>query len=273
MISERVIVTFSLAVSEPGSISISKPETAESLRLVATVRQESSPYPDRAVTLLTSGSILDTGTPDAFVRKLIKSPVDVSNDETKIYMSPIGYRLTLQPWGGVSDMRQREHHDFITVPPLGQGSVDVAWSLDPKYIFRFYKDGDFEEQLKRFEAGQRFKIEADMSVGVWWTWGSLQHGLKDKQFSRWSLPDDLPLVREPGQDEGDEVDSRLRDIVDHKDVGSIIGQWNLPGTPDPDDEEPPRVKEMRIAGWVFGEPVTGLEIVCDHQSAEFEFVE
>lgn len=57
---QKVKLSLNLRTSSPSTLSIQDASPTEPLKLIATVKQTSSPFPDRPVTLLTKYSCLDT---------------------------------------------------------------------------------------------------------------------------------------------------------------------------------------------------------------------
>ncbi|KAI1748762.1 hypothetical protein F4782DRAFT_515643 [Xylaria castorea] len=280
---QQVQVTLSLRTSPPHTISIHNADPAEPLKLIASVRQTASPFPDRAITLLTKYSCLDaTPGEDAFFWRAMSPPkfargADDENDNASC-LTP---ELPLQPPQRISgirvsgdpDLLKRPTDDgftFITVPSVGKGQTEVTFELWPSRLVRRLgnKDETVEDKMKRFlRPEDTYKIAA-AKLGVnWWTFGSLEgeDGLLKKKIARWTFPDDLSLVREPGDDETDDVAHSLRDLVDLHNVNSLSSRSAVEG------EQRPVVREMRGEGWVFGEPEAGLDMVREPAEREASF--
>jgi hypothetical protein len=75
----------------------------------------------------------------------------------------------------------------------------------------------------------------------------------------------MPLVREPGSDETDEVAHQLCDWVDLHNVNKLSSRSAV------GDEEVPDIRRMRADGWVFGEPNNGLEMVATNKEEGAHF--
>lgn len=288
---KKVQLSLSLSTSTPHSISIHDAYPETPLKLLATITQTASPFPSRGVTILTKYSCLDTspGGDDAFFIRAMASPINTNQVDGKpreLPLWPIGRRITTFRVSGDPDLRKRPENDgfvFLTVPPVGTGSTEVVLSdLAPARLVRRLrsltaaedggeegKEEDVRDKLRRLlQPGDVYRI-APSDLGLrWWAFGSLSGELRDKKISRWSLPDDLPLVRGPGEDETGDVARRLQDLVDLHDVNHLSSRSAVEG------EERPVVAQMRAEGWVFGEPPTGLDLVCAEgkDQAVFEIV-
>ncbi|KAI0855744.1 hypothetical protein F4860DRAFT_495415 [Xylaria cubensis] len=282
-LQQQVQITLSLRMSPPHTISINDADPAEPLKLIASVRQTSSPFPDRPITLLTKYSCLDaTPGEDAFFWRAMSQPklAGGADDENGNAPCPTP-ELPLQPPQRISGIRvsgdpnllKRSADDsftFITVPPMGKGQTEVTFELPPSRLVRRLgnKDETVRDKMKHFlRPGDTYKIAAARLGVNWWTFGSLEgeDGLLKKKIARWTFPDDLSLVREPGDDETDDVAHRLRDLVDLHDVNSLSSRSAVEG------EQRPVVREMRADGWVFGEPKAGLNMVCEASEREASF--
>ncbi|KAK7755404.1 hypothetical protein SLS62_002631 [Diatrype stigma] len=282
---QKVQLSLSLSTSAPHSISIHDAYPETPLKLLATITQIASPFPSRAVTILTKYSCLDTspGGDDAFFIRAMASPTNTNQADgtpRELPLWPIGRRITTIRVSGDPDLRKRPADDgfvFLTVPPVGAGSTEVVLSeLAPARLVRRLpsldggEEEDVRDKLRRLlRPGDAYRI-APSDLGIrWWAFGSLSQELRDKKIARWSLPDDLPLVRGPGEDETEDVARRLQDLVDLHDVNYLSSRSAVEG------EERPVVARMRAEGWVFGEPPTGLELVCAEGKGEavFEIVE
>lgn len=296
--NQKVQLTLSLSTSAPHSLSIHDAYPETPLKLLATITQTASPFPSRAVTILTKYSCLDTspGGDDAFFIRAMASPTNTNQADgtpRELPLWPTGRRITTVRVSGDPDLRQRPAADgflFLTVPPVGAGSAEVVLAdLAPARLVRrlppslvastttITKDGsgeeakeeeDLRDKLRRLlRPGDAYRI-APSDLGVrWWAFGgSSQQELRgDRKIARWSLPDDLPLVRGPGEGETEDVARRLQDLVDLHDVNHLSSRSAVEG------EERPVVARMRAQGWVFGEPPAGLELVCAEE-AVFEIV-
>jgi hypothetical protein len=124
--------------------------------------------------------------------------------------------------------------------------------------------------MKRLlQLGDTYKIVPGHLRIQWWTFGSLEgdEGLKKKRIARWSLPDDLALVRNSGEDETKEMAHRLCDWVDLHNVNKLSSRSTV------ENEQIPDIGKMRLEGWVFGEPSTGLEMTLGNkEGAQFTIV-
>ncbi|KAK7993921.1 hypothetical protein PG989_007302 [Apiospora arundinis] len=280
-----------LSTSPPHAISVHDPYPSEPLKVVAAVEQIASPFPERAVTILTKYSCLDT-TPseDAFFLRAMHSPQIAAAPDgaapccsaPELPLRPVARWITTTRVSGDPDLLKRGGEDtgfvFVTIPPVGQGHAEVAWELSPARLVRRLgnKDEPVQEKLLRLlRPGDTYKITTGKLSICWWAFGSLgnEGGVGDeekkkKKVARWILPDDLPLVRAPGMDETEEVGHRLRDLVDLHDVNYLSSRSAVEG------EQRPVVKKMRSEGWVFGEPEAGLTMVAkDQEPAAFTISE
>ena len=259
--SQNVCLSIHLSTSSPHTISVSEPQPREPLRLIASIRQEQSPHPTRAITLLTTYTALDN-TPnfDSIFWRQFSSPTSTA-DENRVIWMHARKTLTRRRISGDVDLRKRDDHTFITVPPLGQGEAQISFELSPKRLFRLVSRS-VEDSLAQYQPGETFAIRSlgfqDIS---WWTWGALNDELKDKKFARWQLP------LEPSN--ATDLASQLRDSVDLHDVNYLSSRSAV------DDEEKPNVQEMKEDGWVFSEPDENLEVRWANmeEGAIFEFVE
>lgn len=285
---QKVQLSLSLSTSAPQSISIYNAYAETPLKLLATLTQIASPFPSRGVTILTKYSCLDSspGGDDAFFIRAMASPTNTNQVEgtaRELPLWPIGRRITTIRVSGDQDLRKRPEGDgfvFLTVPPVGAGSTEVVLSdLAPaRLVGRLPslaaaedgeeqgKEEDVRDKLRRLlQPGAAYRI-APIDLGIrWWAFGSLNQELRDKKISRWSLPDNLPLVRGPDEDETEDVARRLQDLVDLHDINHLSSRSAVEG------EERPVVAQMRAAGWVFGEPPTGLDLVCTEGRGEAVF--
>jgi hypothetical protein len=272
---QKVQLSLSLSTSPPHTISIHEAFPLEPLRLIATIKQTASPFPDRAITILTKYSCLDT-TPseDAFFIRAMQSPqitiLDPQCPAPELTLRPVGKRITFIRVSGNEDLLKREKDDgftFVTIPPIGQGHAEVCFELPPERLVRRLgkKEDLVQDKLSQFlRPGDTYRIApSDLSIR-WWTFGSLE-GLKKGKIARWTLPNDVSLVREPGEDETDAVAHRLRDLVDLHDVNSLSSRSAV------ENEQRPDVREMRSEGWVFGEPEASLAIVAEGKGREATF--
>ncbi|ETS83870.1 hypothetical protein PFICI_05746 [Pestalotiopsis fici W106-1] len=270
--SQKVQLSLSLSTSPPHAISIQDPYPSEPLQLIASIKQTASPFPDRAVTILTKYSCLDTTpTEDAFFIRTMRSPQITASDSQcpapELPLHPVARHITTTRISGNPDLLKRgvdDGFDFITVPPLGQGHAEVAFELAPDRLVQRLgnKDESVQDKLLRLlRPGDSYKIvPSDLGIR-WWAFGSLdgENGLREKKIARWTFPDDLPLVREPGEDETDEIALRLRDLVDLHDVNHLSSRSAVEG------EQRPRIGIMHSEGWVFGEPQRALVLVFEGQ--------
>lgn len=259
-------------MSDPSTISKSDPRSSESLKWIATLHQVSSPFPDRAITILTTYTMLHNerhhGENYAFRRRLMKSPVSVDDEDREIWMYPKGWRINhMDPPSGNPNLRLRSDMEFVTIPPVGQGEARIERGFSPETLFACYKHpASLEEKLADFKSGERFAIKVEYRYMGWWTWGSLDTDLKSKKFARWSFPEELPLNRAPEDDETEEMSHRLEDPVDGHDVNHLSSASAV------ENEDVPNIRQMRREGWIFGEPTDGIEVVAKDK-AIFEFVD
>ncbi|KAF2854223.1 hypothetical protein T440DRAFT_270729 [Plenodomus tracheiphilus IPT5] len=276
---QKVQVSIHLSTSPPHTISINDASPSEPLKLIATIKQTASPFPDRAVTILTKYSCLEVDTPGsegAFFIRAMTSPQITVPDETcpapELPLRPTK-RVTITRISGDPDLLKRGEENgfsFVTVPPVGQGHAEVVWELPPsKLLLRLGNKGEpIEEKMKRFlRPGDTYKIVPDNLRIQWWTFGSLEggEGLENKKIARWSLPDKLSLVRKPGEDETDEVAHGLLDWVDLHNVNSLSSRSAV------ENEQIPDIAKMRSEGWVFGEPKAGLEMTVKNKEEGAQF--
>ncbi|KAK6836256.1 hypothetical protein PG987_006751 [Apiospora arundinis] len=279
----KVQLSLSLSTSPPHVISVHDPYPPEPLKVVAAVEQVASPFPERAVTILTKYSCLDT-TPleDAFFLRAMHSPQIAPAPDgaapcclaPELPLRPVARWITTTRVSGDPDLLKRRGEDtgfvFVTIPPVGQGHAEVAWELSPARLLRRLgnKDELVQDKLLRLlRPGDTYEITPGKLSICWWAFGSLgnEDGVGDEKkktkVARWTLPDDLPLVRAPGMDETEDVAHRLRDLVDLHDVNYLSSRSAVEG------EQRPVVKDMRSGGWVFGEPEAGLKMVAKDQEA------
>ncbi|KAK8057099.1 hypothetical protein PG996_011036 [Apiospora saccharicola] len=281
---QKVQLSLSLSTSPPHTLSVHDAYPTEPLKLVATVEQVASPFPERAVTILTKYSCLDNSPAgdDAFARLALHSPqLTVADPECptpEIKLRPTK-RVTFIRVGGDPDILKRaeeDHFSLLTVPPVGQGHAEVVWELSPATLLRKMGNQDESVQdklLRLLRPGDTYRIWPGSMTICWWSFGSLEDeagdGLDDKKkkkkVARWTLPDGLPLVRAPGVDETEDVAHRLVDLVDHHNVNFLSSRSAV------EDEQIPVIKDMRAEGWVFGEPRAGLKMVVRDQGGEAVF--
>ena len=270
----------------PATLSISNP-SASPLKLIATIHQTSSVFPDRPVTILTKYSCLDT-TPreDAFRKGDMHSPElafsstrQVGGSAKVLNLRPTK-RITFHRISGDPDLAKRpEDPDtpgftFITIPPVGKGSVQIAWELSAERLMSSLGDDStsLQEKLQHFlRVGDTYRVwPGDLSIR-WWSFGSLEdpEGLKGKKISRFSFSDDLGLDRERGADESEEAVSKMQDLIDLHNVNKLSSRSAVEG------EEKPDIKKMREEGWVFGEPPGLLKMIAQDEDkvATFKIVE
>lgn len=280
----KVHLSLSLSTSPPHTLSVHDPDPTQPLRLVATVEQAASPFPERPVTLLTKYSCLDNAPScDAFSLLAMHSPqltvADPQCPAPELRMRPTK-RVTHIRVGGDPDLLKREEEDhfaFLTVPPVGQGGAEVTWELSPAKLLRTMGDQgeSVQAKLRRLlRPGDAYRIRPGTMSICWWSFGRLagEEGdegagekRKKKKVARWTLPDDLPLVREPGMDETEDVAHRLVDLVDRHNVNFLSSRSAV------EDEQIPVIKDMRAEGWVFGEPQAGLKMVVKDREGEAVF--
>jgi hypothetical protein len=280
---QKVQLSLTLNTSPPHTISIHDTSPYPPLKLIATLKQTVSPFPNRPITILTKYSCLESDTPahgGAFFSRAMTSPritiPDTDCPAPELPLRPVGTRITITRISGNPDLLQREEDldfTFITVPPVRQGHAEVVWELSPAQLLRRLGDEkeSVGEKMKRFlRQGDVYKIVAEDLRLQWWTFGTLEDadGVSCKKVARWSLPNDMPLVREPGEDETGEVAHKLENWVYRHDVNTLSSRSAV------ENEQIPDVGKMRAEGWVFGEPNSGLEMVAENkeQGAQFTIV-
>jgi hypothetical protein len=277
---QKVQLALNLSTSPPHTVSSKDTTPSGPLKLIATIKQTASPFPDRAVAMLTKYSCLETDAPGsdgAFFTRAMASPHIVVQDDQcpapELIMRPTK-RVTITRISGDPDLLKRETEDpgfnFITVPPVGQGHVEVVWELPPSKLLKRLGDKDepLEDKMKRFlRPGDTYKIVPSNLRITWWSFGGLdvEEGSERRRVARWSLPDDLPLVRDPGEDETEEIAHQLRDWVDLHDVNYLSSRSAV------ENEQIPDISKMRSDGWVFGEPHTGLEMIAENKEDGAQF--
>jgi hypothetical protein len=274
---QKVQLSLSLSTSPPHTISIHEACPPSPLKLIATIEQTASPFHNRAITLLTKYSCLDT-TPseDAFVIRAMQSP-QITNPDPQCPAPELPLRptkrITFIRVSGDPDLLKREKNDgftFVTIPPVGQGHAEVFFELPPERLVQRLgnKEDSVQDKISQFlRPGDTYKIvPSDLSIR-WWAFGSLEgkEGLRKGKIARWTLPNDLSLVREPGEDETDEVAHKLRDLVDLHNVNYLSSRSAV------ENEQRPDVREMRSKGWVFGEPQANLAMVTEGKGREATF--
>lgn len=291
---QSVQLSLSLDTAPPHTISIHDPSPAEPLKVILTLKQIASPFPDRPITILTKYCCLDNSKgADAFRLHNMGSPHIVPPDTqcpTPELFLHLGSRVTHCRVSGDPDLLKRPEEDgwyeftFITIPPVGHGHAEVEFDLPPSRLVRRVGLKDFprkfgrgpqhddpstiETKMIRFlRPGDTYSIRPWNLEPAWWAFGSLEGegGLRTKKIARWTLPDDIPLVRGEGEDETDEVSHRLRDLVDLHEVNYLRTRSCV------EDEDIPDIRKMRADGWVFGEPTSGLSIVLDNEHREATF--
>lgn len=273
-------LTLSLRTSPPHTIAIDDASPSKPLQLIATIKQTASPYPDRAVTILTKYSCLEEATPDcegAFFSNAMTSPrLTVEDDQCLaplLPLRPVGKRITLIRLSGDPDLLKRKDDPgfkFLTIPPVGDGHAEVVWELSPQKLLQRlgHEDESLEDKMKRLlRQGDIYKIVPLKESIAWWTFGSLEgeDGLMKKKFARWSLPDDLPLVRSPGEEETDEMAHQLQDWVDLHNVNKLSSRSAV------EDEQIPDIGKMHSEGWVFAEPNAGLKLITENKEEGAQF--
>jgi hypothetical protein len=277
---QKVQISLSLRTSPPHTISIHEAIPSSPLKLIATIEQTASPFPNRAITILTKCSCLELDTPrngGAFFSRAMSSPKITETDSScpapELPLRPVGKWITITRMSGDPNLLKRPEDPsiaFITVPPAGKGHAEVIWELPPSQLLRRLgnKDESIESKMKRFlRPGETYRIVPDNLRLQWWTFGSLEdeEGRGKVKVARWSLPDDMPLVREPGSDETDEVKHQLCDWVDLHNVNKLSSRSAV------EDEEVPDIAKMRADGWVFGEPNDGLEMIAVNKEVGAQF--
>jgi hypothetical protein len=277
---QKVQLALTLSTSPPHTVSSKDATPSEPLKLIATIKQTASPFPDRAVTILTKYSCLETDAPGsdgAFFTRAMASPQIIVQDDQcpapELIMRPTK-RVTIRRISGDPDLLKRGADDpgfkFVTIPPAGQGHAEVVWELPPSKLLKRLgnKDEPLEDKMRRFlRPGDTYKIVPSSLMITWWSFGGLEvEGEVEKtQIARWSLPDDLPLVRGPGVDETEEIAHQLRDWVDLHDVNYLSSRSAV------ENEQIPDIGKMRSEGWIFGEPHTGLEIIAENKEDGAQF--
>ncbi|KAI0384293.1 hypothetical protein F5Y04DRAFT_248080 [Hypomontagnella monticulosa] len=271
--SQKVQLSLNLSTVPPYTISIHDAYPSKPLKLIASIRQTASPFPDRPVTILTKYSCLDTSQgDDAFFIRAMASPQITSPSPNcpapELPLRPVGKHVTTIRVSGHPNLLKRgdDGFTFVTIPPVGQGSADVDFDLPPSRLLERLGDENesLEDKMSRFlRPGDTYRIvPSDLNIR-WWAFGSLEN--PNTKVSRWTFPNDLPLVREPGDDETDEVARKLKDLVDLHDVNHLNSRSAVEG------EERPVVRKMRQEGWVFGEPEAGLKMTVENEGKGGEF--
>jgi hypothetical protein len=277
---QKVELALSLSTSPPHTISVNEPSPGETLKFIAKIQQTASPFPDRAVTILTKYSCLEVDTPvsgGAFFTRAMASPkVTVQDDECpapELPMRPVGKWITITHMSGDPNLLKRSEEDpafkFVTIPAIGHGHAEVVWELPPSKLLQRLgnKNDSLEEKMKRFlRPGDTYKILPENLRIPWWTFGSLRDERGDeKKVARWSFPGDLPLTRDPADDETEETAHRLCDGVDLHNVNKLSSRSAV------DDEPIPKIGKMRGEGWIFGEPNDGLEMRVENDGHKAQF--
>jgi hypothetical protein len=277
---QKVHLSLTLRTSPPHTISVHEAFPSMPLKLIAMVEQTASPFPDRAITILTKYSCLAFDTPShdgAFFSQAMASPKITEPDDScpapELPLRPVGKWITIRHMSGDPDLLKRPEDPgfaFLTVPPVGKGHAEVVWELTPTQLLRRLgdKNESVEDKMQRFlRPGDTYKIVPENLRLQWWTFGSLgnKEGRENTKVARWSLPDDMLLVREPGEDETDEVAHRLGDWVDLHDVNKLSSRSAV------EDEQVPDIGKMRADGWVFGETQSGLELTAANKEEGAQF--
>jgi hypothetical protein len=81
---QKVQLALNLSTSPPHTVSSKDATPAEPMKLIATIKQTVSPFPDRAVIILTKYSCLETDAPGsdgAFFTRAMASPQTVVQDD------------------------------------------------------------------------------------------------------------------------------------------------------------------------------------------------
>ncbi|KAI1172025.1 hypothetical protein F4777DRAFT_23081 [Nemania sp. FL0916] len=309
----QVQLSLSLRTTAPHSISITDPNPASPLKLICSLKQTASPYPERAVTILTKYTCLDTTpTSDAFFIQAMSSPKLITTSEPKqepehepeqdsergdnkqrggpapeLPLRPVSKRIHMIRVSGDPDLLKRDKADgftFLIIPPTGQGEAEVVFELPPSELLKRLgeKEDPLEDKMARFlRKGTEYRITPSDLEPRWWAFGGLgddeeswdEDGYGDKlrllrkgkRIARWTLPDSLPLVRDPSEDETDEIANKLVDLVDLHDVNHLSSRSAVDG------EQKPVIGNMRKEGWVFGEPSKGLVIKVEEGGEERRF--
>ncbi|KAK8058424.1 hypothetical protein PG994_008872 [Apiospora phragmitis] len=191
----KVQLSLSLSTSPPHTISVHDPYPSEPLKLVAAIEQVASPFPERAVTILTKYSCLDT-TPseDAFFLRAMRSPQitvpDAQCPAPELPLRPVAAHITTTRVSGDPDVLKRGEDAgfvFVTVPPIGRGHAEVVFELSPARLVQRLGDKDERVQdklLRLLRPGDTYKITPnDFESIKWWSFGSLgvEEGLGEKK--------------------------------------------------------------------------------------------
>lgn len=263
--SRAALITLSVTTSPP-TISLSSPT---SLQVTITARISANTRPGEAITLATTGTVLDTNKHsfDVLAKGAVTLvAVDNNNnyDERKtISLGKLRPHET-HPEPVPRDMREREWMQFVTVPAASASDPDsasppqkeeeevgevvrITHTISPERMFA-------QERATRREElcpGDRYAVRLNPGyVGTtWWCWGD-DNGDGD------------------GEDDGDaeseaKKKKKKRKFSEWRKGGP---EWNFGGLEKPSEGED---------GWVVGEELGRLWIEAEERNrgAEWEFVE
>lgn len=256
--SRAALITLTVTTSPP-TISLSSPT---SLQITITARISASIHPGEAITLSTTGTILDTNKHsfDVLAKGAVTLvAVDNSHDDERKTIS-LGMLRPHQthPEPVPRDMWEREWMQFLTVPAAlasdpdsisppqkedvkkEEALVRVTHTISPERMFAQERPTRREE----LSPGDRYAVRLNPGyVGTtWWCWG------------------------DDGDHDGDaesEATKRKRKFSEWRKGNPV---WNFAGV-----EKPPEGEE----GWVVGEELGTLwfEVAKGNGGAEWEFVE
>ena len=236
-------LTVCLTSSSP-HISLSASPSDPVLFLTVHAQQSTTNDDARPITLCTGGSVLDHGhhaRHDGVFRGAFLPLISTADPLRKIQLHFSGWpNYASLPHDASMNLRERESLRFETIPGRGEGELAVTHEISLRRLFqaRFLKK-------EAVEVGEKFRVRMNprylTGPELWWAWGSLEGGLKDKKFVRWERPDE-----KKGE------------------IGNL-----MPG------EKMPDVERMEREGWVFSECFDDLTVSGAGEGEEVivEFVE
>ncbi|KAF1974717.1 hypothetical protein BU23DRAFT_579500 [Bimuria novae-zelandiae CBS 107.79] len=130
---EKVQLLLSLRCS-PQTLSIQDHTPSTPLKLIATIRQVASPFPDHVVTILTYFPLLP--------------------------LRSLGSRITHIRVSGDPDLLKRDKSDgfsFLSIPPVYQSYAEVVFELPPERLMQRLgnKDESVQDKLRRIIKGKK----------------------------------------------------------------------------------------------------------------------
>ena len=205
--SRAALITLSVSTSPP-TISLSSPTP---LQIVITARISASTHPGEAITLATTGTVLDTNLHSFDV--LAKGAIsliavdDKNNYDEGTVISPGKLRPhQTHPDPVPQDMREREWMQFLTLPAASaadpdstsstrkenDGEVRITHTINPERMFAQERTTRREE----LHPGDRYAVRLNPGyVGTtWWCWGdddddedaeNEEKQKKKRKFSEW----------------------------------------------------------------------------------------